>query len=138
MARQLQIIHSSQGTAQVGMAGVSLLLCAFALFMCASHARKWRRRWNACLDYGYEFEDPVIELNQEATVVTTQRVNTTEPENGNDEMFFSREQQASMWHKNILMGGKCQLPDFSGVILYDPNGNAVTPAKTPRPLLTWK
>ncbi|KAA0031627.1 hypothetical protein IC582_005578 [Cucumis melo] len=138
MARQLQIIHSSQGTTQVGMAGVSLLLCAFALFMCASHARKWRRRWNACLDYGYEFEDPVIELNQEATVVTTGQVNATEPENDNNEMFFSREQQASIWHKNILMGGKCQLPDFSGVILYDPNGNVVTPAKTPRPLLTWK
>ncbi|XP_038886392.1 uncharacterized protein LOC120076591 [Benincasa hispida] len=143
MARQLQMMHPSQATAQVGMAGVSLLLCAFALFMCASHARKWRRRWNACLDYGYEFEDPVIELNQEATVMTTQRVNAcvvnaTESENVNDEMFFSREQQAAIWQKNILMGGKCQLPDFSGVILYDPNGNAVTPAKTPRPLLTWK
>lgn len=137
------MMHSSQATAQVGMAGASLLLCAFALFMCASHARKWRRRWNACLDYGYEFEDPVIELNQEATVVTTQRVNTcvvnaTEPENDNDEMFFSREQRATVWEKNILMGGKCQLPDFSGVILYDSNGNVVTPARTQFPLLTWK
>ncbi|XP_022959632.1 uncharacterized protein LOC111460648 [Cucurbita moschata] len=144
MARQLQMMmHSSQATAQVGMAGASLLLCAFALFMCASHARKWRHRWNACLDYGYEFEDPVIELNQEATVVTTQRVNTCvvnapEPENGNDEMFFSREQRAAVWEKNILMGGKCQLPDFSGVILYDSNGNVVTPARTQLPLLTWK
>lgn len=136
------MMHPSQGTAQIGMAGVSLLLCAFALFMCASHARKWRRRWNACLDYGYEFEDPVIELNQEATVVTTQRVNAcvvnaAESENVNDEMFFSREQQAAIWQKNILMGGKCQLPDFSGVILYDPSGNAVTPAKTQPPLLTF-
>lgn len=143
MVRQLQMMHPSQATAQVGMAGASLLLCAFALFMCASHARKWRRRWNACLDYGYEFESPVIELNQEATVVTTQRANAcvgsvTESETGNSQMFFSREQQAALWQKNIIMGGKCQLPDFSGVILYDPNGNVVAPAKTQRPLLTWK
>lgn len=46
---------------------------------------------------------------------------------------------ASVWQRNILMGGKCQLPDFSGVIIYDANGKVVTPPKAPRPLLlTWK
>jgi hypothetical protein len=52
--------------------------------------------------------------------------------------MFSGEQVVSVWRKNILMGGKCQLPDFSGVIIYDSDGNVVTPAKNPRPLLTWK
>ncbi|TYI77341.1 hypothetical protein E1A91_D06G136100v1 [Gossypium mustelinum] len=49
--------------------------------------------------------------------------------------MFSREQP--VWQKNILMGEKCQLPNFSGVIIYDSEGNVVTSSKTPR-LLTWK
>ena len=37
-----------------------------------------------------------------------------------------------VWQKGILMGGKCQLPDFSGVINYDPAGNLVAPARPGR------
>lgn len=56
-----------------------------------------------------------------------------------DQNGFSGEQQGvPIWQKNIIMGGKCQLPDFSGVIIYDSEGNVVTPAKPQLPLLTWK
>lgn len=37
-----------------------------------------------------------------------------------------------VWQKNILMGGKCQLPEFSGVINYDAAGNIVAPSGRPR------
>lgn len=37
-----------------------------------------------------------------------------------------------VWQKGILMGGKCQLPDFSGAINYDPAGNLVAPARPGR------
>ncbi|KAF6168941.1 hypothetical protein GIB67_038438 [Kingdonia uniflora] len=38
-----------------------------------------------------------------------------------------------LWQKNILMGEKCQPPEFSGVIYYDTNGNQVSqlPPKSP-------
>ncbi|KAI5597334.1 hypothetical protein BDE02_02G058900, partial [Populus trichocarpa] len=107
-------------SSEAGLAAVTLLLCAFALFVCASHSRKWRR-WSAC--YGSFDHDPVIQLNTEGS---------------RDDSTFSGEQGAPVWKKNILTGGECQLPDFSGVIIYDSDGNAVTPAKNPRPLLTWK
>ena len=115
---------------QAGLAVVTLLLCTFALVKCASHSRKLRRQWRAC----YEFfdEDPVIEINHE---VMTEEVNGYQP-GDIDTTMFSREQP--VWQKNILMGEKCQLPDFSGVIIYDSEGNIATPSKTPHPLLTWK
>lgn len=93
--------------------------------MCASHSRKWRK-WKAC--YGYGNQDPVIQLNPERIqAYTFGEV---------DEITYSGE-VSSIWKKNIIMGGKCQLPDFSGVIIYDTAGNPVTPAKTP-PALPWK
>ncbi|KAB1220857.1 hypothetical protein CJ030_MR3G011006 [Morella rubra] len=124
MARQLLLMqHSLPSTFQLGLGVMTLLFCAIALFMCASHSRKWHRHWRAC--YGFNNGDPVIELNTEAGILTT---------NGSPSMFSG---DLSVWKKNILMGGKCELPDFSGVIIYDSNGNIV-PAKPSRPLLTWK
>ncbi|KAJ6930974.1 hypothetical protein NC652_014478 [Populus alba x Populus x berolinensis] len=121
MARQLLLKQIPLSSSGLGLPAVTLLLCAFALFMCASHSRKWRR-WSAC--YGPSDHDPVIQLNTVDTMLGT-------GEHGihagsRDDSMFSGEQ-------------KCQLPDFSGVIIYDSDGNVVTPAKNPRPLLlTWK
>ena len=133
MARQLLLKQIPLSSSGLGLPAVTLLFCAFALFMCASHSRKWRR-WSAC--YGPSDHDPVIQLNTVDTMLGT-------GEHGihagsRDDSMFSGEQVVSVWRKNILMGGKCQLPDFSGVIIYDSDGNVVTPAKNPRPLLTWK
>lgn len=118
MARPLLLNHPLPSTSHIGLAFMSLLLCAIALLMCASHSRR-RRQWSSC--YGVFEEEPVIELTNEAVM-----------------SGGVQQEDASLWQKNILMGGKCQLPDFSGVIIYDSNGNIVNPTKTSRPLLTWK
>ncbi|KAL4351810.1 hypothetical protein GQ457_06G008140 [Hibiscus cannabinus] len=132
MARQL---HSTPVDAsQAGLAVVTLLLCAFALIKCASHSRKLRRQWRACYEFFDEDDfDPVIEIQHQGTGSETSGYEATDAVA--DTSMFSREQP--VWQKNILMGEKCQLPDFSGVIIYDSEGNLVTPSKTP-PLLTWK
>lgn len=100
----------------------TLLFCAFALFMCAHSSL--RRSWRACYEPDNEEPNyPVIEHIQPGNIAQS---------------IYGSEQEDSLWQKNILMGGKCELPDFSGVIIYDSNGNIVSPAKPPRPLLTWK
>lgn len=137
MARQLHFKPPALSTSQGGLAAASLLLCAFALFMCASHSHKWRRRCRAAC-YDFLDEDPVIELNNEVVVQQATTFQEYQLSNGDESMFSCEQQGVPVWQKNILMGGKCQLPDFSGVIIYDSEGNVVTPAKTPRPLLTWK
>ncbi|KAJ1385968.1 hypothetical protein SESBI_41220 [Sesbania bispinosa] len=118
MARPLPAIHPLPSTSNIGFPIMTLMLCVIALLMCASHSRKWRQ-WSSC--YNAFAEEPVIELNNEAVMSESEQ-----------------QEEPSLWQKNILMGGKCQLPDFSGVIIYDSDGNIVNTAKTSRPLLTWK
>lgn len=113
MARQLFTMRPLTKTSQAGLATVTLLLCAFALFICASHSRKWRR---LSARYGFRNRDPVIQLNTDAMFLT----------NGADD------QDAPVWQKNILMGGKCELPDYSGVIIYDSAGNIISNGKNSR------
>ncbi|KAH7524898.1 hypothetical protein FEM48_Zijuj06G0168100 [Ziziphus jujuba var. spinosa] len=122
MARQLLLLaHDLDSTFQVGLAAMTLFLCAIALFMCASHSRKWQN-WRACYEPDYVYDNTTIQHIQHA----------------NNEGTCSEEQEVSVWQKNILMGGKCQLPDFSGIIIYDSDGNVVTPAKKSRALQTYK
>ncbi|KAK4860630.1 hypothetical protein QYF36_027518 [Acer negundo] len=137
MARQLLLTPLS--TSQTGLAAASLLLCAFALFMCASHTRKWRRSFKAAC-YDFIDEEPVIELQNEMMYTTTTEFHGHQLQHLDENIVSGEQEQqgVSVWQKNILMGGKCQLPDFSGVIIYDAEGNVVTPAKTAQPLLTWK
>ncbi|CAL1362717.1 unnamed protein product [Linum trigynum] len=127
--------HLSLTLPQAAMAAMTLALCAFALFLCASHGRRritrWRRHWS----YGF-VPDPVIQLeNHHGAMLVDSGV-----DDGGSSMF-SMEQSGinPVWKKNILMGGKCQLPDFSGVIIYDSDGNhVVPPSNRNRPMLTWK
>ncbi|KAH7850212.1 hypothetical protein Vadar_029325 [Vaccinium darrowii] len=124
MARPLHHLLSSFSHSTY--AAMTLLFCAYALFMCASHSRKWRR-WKACFDHGYYYDrDPVIVQLDNQEVIHGFRF-------GNEE-GIAPSGEISLWQKNILMGGKCQLPDFSGVIIYDSTGNVVPPARASRAL----
>ncbi|GAB2270270.1 hypothetical protein Dimus_005175 [Dionaea muscipula] len=118
MAHHLLLSYTSMISAsQAGLAVLSLFLCAMALLLCASHTRKLRRRLCTC--YGMAMArnetDPVSIMH-----------------------LGGEEQQDSIWQKNILMGGKCQLPDFSGVIVYDSAGNLISSSQPSRPALPWK
>ncbi|KAL6962555.1 hypothetical protein U1Q18_037513 [Sarracenia purpurea var. burkii] len=113
MARPLLLLNQFSTMSQTGYPVVTLLLCAFALFICASQSRWWRRRRD---------KDPVIQLNNEDMICSF----GFQLDNGEGS---ARSGEVSVWQKNILMGGKCQLPDFSGVIIYDAAGNIVPPEK---------
>ncbi|GFP78988.1 hypothetical protein PHJA_000042300 [Phtheirospermum japonicum] len=70
MARHIVMILSKHQPLSIGRTGFgtcTFLLCALALFMCASHSRRWRR-WKSC--YGYGNHEPVIQLNQEEITAT--------------------------------------------------------------------
>ncbi|KAL1561510.1 hypothetical protein AAHA92_04202 [Salvia divinorum] len=126
MARQHITFRNQQfSSSYLGFGVGSLVLCALALFMCASHSRRRWRRWKSC--YGYGDQDPVIQLNHDE--IMDYQLGDVEPSS-----------EATLWKKNIMMGGKCQLPDFSGVIIYNSTGTVVTPATnhTALPALTWK
>ncbi|XP_057776022.1 uncharacterized protein LOC130994904 [Salvia miltiorrhiza] len=126
MARHISLRNHQLSISHLGFGVASLILCALTLFMCASHSHRRWRRWRSC--YGYGSHDPVIQLNHEE-IMDYQLEGDVEPSG-----------EGSLWKKNIMMGGKCQLPDFSGVIIYDSTGTVVTPAinQTALPALTWR
>ncbi|XP_073315715.1 uncharacterized protein [Primulina huaijiensis] len=119
MARQTLLNTNQVSISHIGLGVGTLLLSAFALLICANHSRRWTRKWRAC--YGYGYQEPVIQLNPED--IPSCHFGEFDPSTRSGE-------DVSVWKKNILMGGKCQLPEFSGVIIYDSTGNVVTPAKT--------
>ncbi|KVH99593.1 hypothetical protein Ccrd_022171 [Cynara cardunculus var. scolymus] len=119
MARPLPSHPLTEGASHLCLAIGSVFFCALTLFMCAGHSRKWVHHLKAC--YSYSYEEPVIQLNGFQ----------------DEEEEEEEEEEESVWQKNILMGGKCQLPDFSGVIIYDSQGN-IAPTKPRLLALTWK
>lgn len=119
----------------MGLAAAGLLLVGLSGF--ASHSKRKFRGLAAC--YGSRDHEPVIHLQNDMTMMMMNNGGVYEPYNGEPSMQLSGDQRRGpLWQKNILMGGKCQLPDFSGVILYDADGLVVPPAKNSLPLLTWK
>ncbi|KAL1212462.1 hypothetical protein V5N11_034818 [Cardamine amara subsp. amara] len=115
---------------KMGLAAAKVRLVGFT-----SHSKRKFRRWAAC--YGSRDYEPVIHLQNDMMMMNNDGV--YEPYNGEPSIILSGDQRKGpLWQKNILMGGKCQLPDFSGVILYDADGQVVPPAKNSLPLLTWK
>ncbi|CAN8235491.1 unnamed protein product [Cochlearia groenlandica] len=118
---------------QKSLSTASLVKVRFSGF--ASRSKRKLSRWAGC--YGYH--EPVIHLQNDSMAMMNGSV--YEPYNDEEaSMMLSGDQRRGgpLWQKNILMGGKCQLPDFSGVILYDSDGLVVPPAKNSLPLLTWK
>ncbi|KAI4386955.1 hypothetical protein MLD38_004828 [Melastoma candidum] len=116
MAPAIPSISDATTPSQVGLGVMTIFLCAFVLFKCVSHSRRRYRHWQEC--YGFFEEEPVIQVVNNESVV----YHATSAE---EEM-----NHVSVWQKNIIMGGKCQLPDFSGVIIYDADGKIVCPTKT--------
>ncbi|CAL4889226.1 unnamed protein product [Urochloa decumbens] len=110
------------GAAAVAAMAAFLAVCALALALCASHssAPGPGRLRRALASVSRRRTEPVITA-----------VHQVQPGGG--------EASPCVWQRGILMGGKCQLPDFSGVINYDPAGNLVAPPRPGRavPALGW-
>ncbi|GMH17051.1 hypothetical protein Nepgr_018892 [Nepenthes gracilis] len=106
--------HTWTSMPRAGLGALGLVFCAFALLLCASHSRKLGR-WRARFRFGRNKSNPdsIIHMGGEG-------------------------QQVSLWQKSIMMGKKCQLPDFSGLIIHDSAGNIIPSPKPPQLALPWK
>ncbi|XP_072966057.1 uncharacterized protein [Typha angustifolia] len=106
MARQILLRSLAEATTKssVGAAAAFVALCALTLMACASHSRRW---WRFMASHRRS-SDPVISIQQVQPGV---------------------ENEACIWQKGILMGGKCQLPEFSGIVMYDSAGNLMAPGR---------
>uniref|UniRef100_A0A0E0JX84 Uncharacterized protein n=1 Tax=Oryza punctata TaxID=4537 RepID=A0A0E0JX84_ORYPU len=111
-------------------AAAFLAVCALALALCASHAAPERLR-RALASVSRRRTEPVISIHQVQPGGVGVGIGGELADDG------LGGPPPCVWQKNILMGGKCQLPEFSGVINYDAAGNIVAPSGRPRAALGW-
>ncbi|KAF5208444.1 nucleolar protein [Thalictrum thalictroides] len=123
MARQLHLVNAQTSISHIGLGVATLFFCAIALIMCASHSRRWRI-WHVCGSSSFE---PIIQLNNEGIILATTKEHQFNSENEqNNSGVIEGVHGGSVWQKGILMGKKCQLPDYSGIITYDSEGKLTT------------
>ncbi|KAG0495942.1 hypothetical protein HPP92_000633 [Vanilla planifolia] len=103
----INVVSPASTAAKALLSGASFLLfCTLAVVACAAHGRPWP--WYAVNRRRHR--EPIISVHQ------------VQP--GDDD--------ECVWKRSIIMGEKCQLPDFSGAIFYDSTGNLVAPGSADR------
>eukprot|EP01018_Ginkgo_biloba_P022560 Gb_06239 [translate_table: standard] len=109
-----------------------LALIAVITALCASHSRRDDREYNT--------------RGQSPNIGRSLRLNVSGPKSlvgkkilstkGNcEDKEEEKEGGEWIWQRNIIMGERCQPPNFSGAIIYDDKGNRLPqfPPKSPRP-----
>ncbi|KAF8378484.1 hypothetical protein HHK36_029826 [Tetracentron sinense] len=73
-------------------------------------------------------------ISDKAILFLHKRRVAEEPEAGDRAEAEQGFGDGGLWQRNILMGEKCQPPDFQGVIYYDSHGNQISelPPRSPR------
>ncbi|CAA0833030.1 Unknown protein [Striga hermonthica] len=129
----------------VQMINLSPIPLAIALFvsvsllvaLCAKHARKYSTKTRTSDDQ----DRPNKHLRSAKQVITAVGHKAMAPLvcgkksrlEFDTKMLGNGREENGLWQKAILMGEKCQPPEFSGVIYYDYNGNRIAEMpKSPR------
>ncbi|XP_051145908.1 uncharacterized protein LOC127261656 [Andrographis paniculata] len=76
----------------------------------------------------------IATISQKAMTPLAHGKKTPAPGQESDVFYKGTQEESGLWQKAILMGEKCQPPEFSGVIYYDYSGNRISEMpKSPRP-----
>ncbi|KAK9165717.1 hypothetical protein Scep_000908 [Stephania cephalantha] len=102
--------------------------------MGAFHLKKWLGRMSCCSsphDVADDYNMVIQVLDTHATFLATKR-GYQGGEHHHELELESSGPISGVWRKGIIMGKKCQLPDYSGAIIYDSAGRLLlNPPKTP-------
>lgn len=118
--------------------GFGLFLSATAIVaLCAKHEVLGSRKSKKTSDKKLAAKSPLTSPKELLTSISNKAVPFMYKKKGGDEdgaeTGACRVEEGGLWQKSILMGERCQHPEFSGVIFYDGNGNQVSePPRTPR------
>lgn len=122
--------------------GFGLFLSATAIVaLCAKHAGFVSRKCNKTSNPKLVPKSPLASPKELLTSISNKAVPFIYKKKGGDEAEAETGAcrveegtgEGGLWQKSILMGERCQHPEFSGVIFYDGYGNQVSePPRTPR------
>ncbi|KAK4430169.1 hypothetical protein Salat_1317600 [Sesamum alatum] len=138
MVRPISMIHVGVGESfsPIPLAIGLFVSVSLLVGLCAKHARQVPRKTS---DHPNAAKSPLSSPKQLITtlsnkamipLVHAKKSSGQEPESGG---VGRNEDESGLWQKAILMGERCQPPEFSGVIYYDYSGNRIPEMpKSPR------
>ena len=136
--KMVPILNSGNHLGYVLM-GFGLFLSATAVVaLCAKHAGLVSRKCKKSSDSKLAPKSPLASPEEILTSISNKAVPSMYKKKegyyeGGAETGACRVEEGGLWQKSILMGERCQHPEFSGVIFYDCDGNQVSePPRTPR------
>ncbi|CAL5419106.1 unnamed protein product [Camellia sinensis] len=124
---RLTPIHSGDHSGSMPLLAVGLFISVSALVaLCAKHSRKISRK-NETETFDSKVLPPKSPLRSPKQLIPfiNHRKTEAEAEIGG-EADVEGFGEGGLWQKAILMGEKCQPPEFSGVIYYDCVGNSIS------------
>ncbi|CAK9141347.1 unnamed protein product [Ilex paraguariensis] len=137
-------IHAGDPFTSLPLA-IGLLVSVSALVaLCAKHAKQASRKYVAetTTDRKIAPRSPLRSPKQLITTISNKAIPFINHKKGGDEESGAEIRdkgeeefgEGGLWQKEILMGEKCQPPEFSGVIYYDCYGHRISelPPRSPR------
>ncbi|KAL0430083.1 UNVERIFIED_CONTAM: hypothetical protein Sradi_0634300 [Sesamum radiatum] len=135
MVRPISMIHVSEGFSPIPLALGLFVSVSLLVGLCAKHARQVHRKYasdSKTSDHPNSAKSPLPSPKQLITTLSNKAM--IHAKKSSESGVGSRnEQESGLWQKAILMGERCQPPEFSGVIYYDYSGNRIPEMpKSPR------
>lgn len=129
MVRSIPIptLHGSESFPAIPLAIGLFVSVSLLVGLCAKHAKQIPRNPNTSPKAPLPSPKQLIAtISHKAMSPLVHGKKSAKSDGGNDE-------ESGVWQKAILMGEKCQPPEFSGVIYYDYDGNRIPEMpKSPR------
>ncbi|KAL0463644.1 UNVERIFIED_CONTAM: hypothetical protein Slati_0252000 [Sesamum latifolium] len=134
MVRPISMIHVSEGFSPIPLAIGLFVSVSLLVGLCAKHARQVHRKYassSKTSDHPNAAKSPLPSPKQLITTLSNKAM--IHAKKSSESGVGRNDQESGLWQKAILMGERCQPPEFSGVIYYDYSGNRIPEMpKSPR------
>ncbi|KAL8533432.1 hypothetical protein ACS0TY_009715 [Phlomoides rotata] len=127
MVRPMPIVHVRESFSPVLLALGLFVSVTLLVSLCAKHAKKYTSKTGDPNTAKAPLKQMVAAISHKGMTVNGKKSSSDGGRNNKED------EDSGVWQKAILMGEKCQPPEFSGVIYYDYSGNRVPEMpKSPR------
>ncbi|KAL7091079.1 hypothetical protein ACP275_12G082800 [Erythranthe tilingii] len=147
MVRPIGIVHVSESISPIPLAIGLFVSVSLLVGLCAKHARKYASKTSdpntafksssSSSQLPYSPKQLIATISHKASMLPLIHGNKRSASDagvvGGNSKKGSEDSSDGLWQKAILMGERCQPPEFSGVIYYDYSGNRIPEMpKSPR------
>ncbi|KAG8366559.1 hypothetical protein BUALT_Bualt17G0092400 [Buddleja alternifolia] len=139
MVRPMPIIHISETFSPIPLAIGLFVTVSLLVGLCAKHGRQFQRKCTSKTSDPNTAKSPLASPRQLIATISNKAMplihtkKSGQQESTNNKGMKEENNNNGLWQKAILMGERCQPPEFSGVIYYDYSGNRIQEMpKSPR------